>query len=90
MGRGEEEGREKRREEKRLEYLAELHLVIHLLADVLDIVVDHGESDADAEDRDDAEGDGRVGHELVGLDARVHLHLGWTLFLSLTRALTHY
>lgn len=41
---------------------------MHLPAHVVDVVVHHWQGDADREDCDHREGDGRVGHEAVSLE----------------------
>ena len=47
--------------------LAELNFVSHGSAHVVDVVVDHWESDADGEDCNHGEGHSRVGHKAVRL-----------------------
>jgi len=54
--------------------LAEVDLMVHLPAHMVHIVVDHGEGDRYGKDRDDAEGNGRIGHEFIGLYAAVGFH----------------
>jgi hypothetical protein len=51
-----------------------LKLLTGLLLDMVYIVVYHGEGDADAEDGNQRKGDGRVGHELVGLFPVIGFH----------------
>jgi len=48
--------------------LALAELSVHGVAHVLHILVEHGQGEAHGDERDDREGDGRVGHEAVGLD----------------------
>jgi hypothetical protein len=54
--------------------LAVLKLMASLLLYMVDIVVDHGESDADGQNSHQGEGDGGVGHEFVGLFAVIGIH----------------
>jgi len=48
--------------------LALAQLAVHGVADVLHILVEHGQGEAHRDEGDDREGDGRVGHEAIGLD----------------------
>lgn len=48
--------------------------MVHLSAHMVDIVVDHGQGDADGEDCDNGEGNRRIGDKFVRLDATVDFH----------------
>ncbi|KAK6019899.1 hypothetical protein OSTOST_14457 [Ostertagia ostertagi] len=55
-------------------FLAEADLIVHGPLDVMDIVVDHRQRDADRKDCDHREGDRRIGDEAVSLDAVLEVH----------------
>lgn len=56
-------------------HLAVGDLVVHLPAHMVDVVVHHRQGDADREDCDHREGDGRVGHEAISLEGNMHIEV---------------